>query len=139
MTIHLSTLEIALRGVALAQFTIASLNFSLARLLGWKGDLARMPLLLREVFQVHLIFISLIVAIFALLTWRFAVEIAIGAEPLALWLSTAIGAFWGIRAVMQWTYYSRAHWRGNRARTAIHWLLFLGYGSFACIYFGVVL
>ena len=44
---------------------------------------------------------------FAVLTWRFAREMATGTIPIAVWLAAAIGIFWGIRAVMQWTYYSR--------------------------------
>ncbi|CAN5496311.1 hypothetical protein BH20VER3_BH20VER3_15020 [soil metagenome] len=131
---HLSLLEAALRCAALTQLGIALLNLSLVRLLDWKADLARLPLLLREVFQVHLIFISITVATFALLTWRFAREIATAVEPLAVWLAVAIGLFWAVRALMQWTTYSHEHWRGDHARTALHWLLFLGYGAMAGIY-----
>ena len=41
----------------------------------WKPDLDRVPLLIREVFHIHVIFISITLSIFALLTWRFADEI----------------------------------------------------------------
>ncbi len=128
------TVELALRTVAVAQFGIGVLNFLLVPLMGWKADLARLPLLVREVFHVHLIFISISVALFAVLTWRFAGEMAGAANPLAGWLATAIGIFWGIRAIMQWTHYSAAHWRGIPTRTGLHWLLFFGYGAFAVVY-----
>lgn len=130
----LPLLELALRTAALAQLGIALLNFALVRLMKWKPDLDRLPLLIREVFHVHLIFISLTVATFAILTWRFAREMAADSSALAVWLAVAIGVFWGVRAVMQWTFYSRTHWRGNAARTLLHWLLFLGYGAFAALY-----
>ena len=129
-----SLLELGLRAAAIAQLGIALLNFSLVRLMKWKPDLDRLPLLIREVFQVHLIFISVTVGTFAVLTWRFAPEMAAGRIPLALWLALAIGIFWGIRAVMQWTYYSHTHWRGDAVRTLLHWLLFFGYGALALIY-----
>ena len=129
-----TSLELALRLAALAQFGITLLNFSLVPLLGWKADLARLPLLVGEVFQVHLLFISITVALFALLTWRFAHQMAISTDPLAAWLATGIGLFWATRSVMQWTHYSAEHWRGNATRTALHWLLFFGYGALGAVY-----
>ncbi|MGH8095384.1 MAG: hypothetical protein ACREIF_18275 [Chthoniobacterales bacterium] len=127
-------IEFALRAVAGAQLGIALLNFSLVRLMRWKPDLDQLPLLIREVFQVHLVFISVTVATFAVLTWRFAREIATAADPAPTWLAIAIGIFWSIRSIMQWTSYSSTHWRGDTIRTGLHWLLFLGYGAFAVVY-----
>lgn len=123
-----------MRAAAIAQLGIALLNFSLVRLMKWKPDLDRLPLLIREVFHVHLIFISVTVGTFAVLTWRFAREMATGGIQMAIWLALAIGVFWGIRVVMQWTYYSQAHWRGDTVRTLLHWLLFFGYGALAFVY-----
>lgn len=127
-------LELGLRLAAVAQFGIAALNLSLVPLMSWKADLGRLPLLIREVFQVHLIFITVTVAIFAVLTWRFAGAMASGHDALATWLAIAIGVFWGIRSLMQWTHYSSSHWRGQPSRILAHWLLFFGYGAFAAVY-----
>jgi hypothetical protein len=129
-----SLLELGLRAAAIAQLGVALLNFSLVRLMKWKPDLDRLPLLIREVFQVHLIFISVTVGTFAVLTWRFAREMAAGQNLMATWLAVAIGVFWVVRAVMQWTFYSRTHWRSDAIRTLLHWLLFFGYGGFAVVY-----
>jgi uncharacterized membrane protein YidH (DUF202 family) len=128
-------LTLALRAAAIAQLAIALLNFFLIRMMKWKPDLERMPLIVREVFQVHCIFISITLSIFAVLTWRFVDEIARGANPLAIWLAAAIGIFWAARSVMQWLHYSPSHWRGDSLRTLIHWALFLGYGALAVVYF----
>jgi hypothetical protein len=129
------TLELFLRFAALAQMGVVLLNLFLIRLMNWRHDLNAMPLLLREVFQIHVYFISITLAIFGVLTWRFASEIANAAHPLCVWLAVGIGVFWAIRSVMQWSHYSAVHWRGDRLRTLIHWMLFLGYGGFAAIYF----
>jgi hypothetical protein len=134
-TVTNSALDLALRVAAIAQFAVAILNLFLIRIMKWKPDLDRAPLLIREVFHIHVIFISITLSIFALLTWRFADEIAGAANPLAIWLATAIGIFWIIRSVMQWLHYSPSHWRGNTARTLIHWTLFLGYGAMGIVYF----
>jgi hypothetical protein len=133
MKLFYDNLELLLRIAALAQLGVAILNLFLVRIMKWQGDLATAPLLIREVFQIHIYFISITLAIFGTLTWRFAGELATGAHPLSAWLAFGIGAFWGIRSVMQWSHYSGVHWHGDKLRTAIHWLLFFGYGVFAAV------
>jgi hypothetical protein len=128
-------LELLLRLAALAQLGVAILNLFLVRIMKWERDLVSVPLLIREVFQIHIYFISITLAIFGALTWRFAGELATAAHPLGVWLVLGIGAFWAVRSVMQWSHYSAVHWRGDRLRTFIHWALFLGYGFLAAVYF----
>jgi hypothetical protein len=135
MKFLLGNLDSLLRLAALAQLGVVLLNLFLIRIMKWRPDLDAMPLLLREVFQIHMYFISITLAIFGILTWRFAGEIATAAHPLCVWLAIGIGAFWTVRSVMQWSHYSSVHWRGDRLRTVIHWMLFLGYGAFAAVYF----
>ena len=127
-------LEKTLRIAAVVQLAIAITNMFLVRIMRWQDDLARMPLLVRDVFRVHSFFITFTVAAFASLTWRFASEIAAGATPLHRWLAVTIALFWGARATMQWTHYSRSHWCGHAGRTLIHFALFLGYAGFAVCY-----
>jgi hypothetical protein len=127
-------LSIFLRAVAALQLAVAFLNLFLVPLLQWKEDLARAPLLLREVFHVHAWFISVTLTIFGLLTWRFAAEIAAHTNALGGWLAAGIGIFWAIRTVLQVAYYSSSHWRGQMARTVIHIALLLLYGGMAAIY-----
>jgi hypothetical protein len=128
-------LELALRAAALGQFAVAILNLFLIRIMKWKPDLDRAPLLIREVFRIHVIFISITLSVFAVLTWRFVHEIASAASPLAIWLAAAIGLFWLVRYAMQWLHYSASHWHESSLRTFIHWTLFLGYGAMAIVYF----
>jgi len=101
----------------------------------WKPDLESAPLIIREVFRIHVVFISITLSIFGALTWRFAYETAHASSPLTIWLAVAIGLFWLVRSAMQWLHYSASHWRRNSLRTAIHWTLFLGYGAMAFVYF----
>ena len=129
-------IDLGLRAAAIAQLAVAILNLFLIRIMKWKPDLDRMPLLIREVFHIHCFFISLTLTIFGVLTWRFAEDIASAANPLSVWLAVAIGLFWFVRSAMQWLFYSPSHWRGDSLRTAIHWALFLGYAALASVYFG---
>jgi hypothetical protein len=103
-------------------------------LLKWKDDLARAPQLLREVFHVHAWFISVTLAIFGLITWRFAGELAARANAIGAWLAAGVGIFWAIRTILQVAYYSSSHWRGQLGRTIIHILLLVMYGGMAAIY-----
>jgi hypothetical protein len=116
------------------QAGIAVLNLFLVQLLKWQTEVARMPLLLREVFQVHAWFISITLTIFATLTFRFAGEMARGTNAVAAWLAGGIGIFWAVRTVLQIVWYSSSHWRGQLNRTLIHIALLIIYGGFAAVY-----
>lgn len=130
----MNLLHTLLLTAAVMQLLIAVLNLGLVRIMRWEEDLEQMPLLVREVFQVHSLFISSTVAAFGILTLRFAQSIVLGSDELARWLAGVIGVFWSVRAVIQWTSYSASHWRGLPARTAIHWTLFCVYSAFGAIY-----
>ena len=127
-------LILALKLAAVGQLTLAILSLFLSRMLDWKDAIARMPLLIREVFQIHGWFISLTLVIFGVLTWRFAPDIAAGTHEFLRWFAASIAVFWGVRCVMQWTHYSAEHWRGKADRTAIHWIVFLSYAAFTATY-----
>ena len=128
------TLSSLLRIAAAAQLAIALLNLFLVRLLDWKADLDRLPLLLREVFHVHCWFISITLGIFGVTTLRFADAMAVSSNEACCWLSAGIGIFWAIRTVLQVTYYSSSHWRGRPVRTAMHVALLATYGGLALVY-----
>src|SRR5437870_7140344 len=76
MNIIHTHLETLLRAAAAMQLGVALLNLALVRIMKWKPDLDRLPLLVREVFYIHSLFISITLAIFAVLTWRFTGDIA---------------------------------------------------------------
>ena len=109
----MSTLAVLLQVAAIVQFIVALLNLALTRIVGWQHQLQRVPPLMREVFHVHSWFVSLTVAIFAVLTWRFASAMVEGSSEPATWLAAAIGIFWGVRTMLQIFYYSPSHWRGR--------------------------
>ena len=127
-------LEVLLYLAAAAQLGIAVLNLFIVRLLDWRSELARMPLLLREVFTVHAWFISVTLAIFAAITLRFAPEIATGSAEIFRWFGGCVGLFWGFRTILQVAYYSNSHWRGQPKRFAAHLTLLILYGGFAAAY-----
>ena len=127
-------LETVLYGAAAAQLGVAVVNLFLVRLLGWRPDLERMPLLIREVFVVHAWFISVTLTIFGAITFRFAPDFAAASHEVFRWLAAGIAFFWALRTVLQMTYYSSSHWKGRTDRTIIHIVLLATYGGFAAAY-----
>lgn len=128
------TLVLALKLAAAGQLALAVLDLFIGRILGWKEATDRMPLLVREVFQIQGRFIALTLFIFGTLTWRFAADMAGGAHEFLRWFCAGGGTFWGLRCVMQWTHYSAVHWRGIPSLTAVHWTLFFSYAAFTLTY-----
>lgn len=139
MTTLQDALPTLLKLSAAAQIAVSILNLFLIRLLRWKSDLERMSLLPRQVFQVHLWFITITLLIFGVITWRFAEEMAGGSNPVATWLAGGVAVFWGVRTVLQVTYYSSAHWRGKALPTIAHIVLLLVYVALAGTYGAAVL
>ena len=127
-------LEWLLLAAAAAQVGVAAINFSTARLLDWHEPLQRMPLLLRQVFWVHAWFVSVVLTIFGVMTWRFAPEMAAGTDAACAWLAAGLGVVWGLRTLAQVAYYSPEHWRGRTGRTVIHVVLFVVYGGMSLSY-----
>ena len=128
-------LDIMLRLAAGGQIFIALLGPMIPWLLEWREPIQRMPLLVREVFWIHTYFIGLTCGIFGIITWVFAADLAHPSHDMMRWFCFAVGLFWSIRCMMQWTHYSASHWRGLFDKTLAHWALFLGYGAFATSYF----
>ena len=81
-------------------------NIPLPRKLQVKHNLSSVPGFLRQVFYVHWFYIVLIVALFAVLCFAFAPELA-GGSALGRFLSAFIAGFWLLRLALQWFFYDR--------------------------------
>jgi hypothetical protein len=121
-----------LRLAAAMQLGLALINLRLPHLLHWGDELKRLPLLMREVFHVHTWFISVTLAIFGIVTWRFALEMPV--NLIGRWLAAGIGFFWALRTILQMSYYSNSHWRADPRRALVHITLVLAYGCWAALY-----
>jgi hypothetical protein len=93
-----------------------------------------MPLIIREVMQIHGWFISITLAIFGILTVRFAPQMAAGSDIVLRWLAFSIATFWGARAVIQVVGYSSSHWRGKTRETILHVVMLLLFTSVTTVY-----
>lgn len=113
---------------------VAVANLSLVRVLRWQPALAGLPPLVRQVFHVHAFFVSAAVGFFAVLTARFAPEMATGTNPVLRWFAGGVAIFWTMRVLTQVGYYSSTHWRRHRGKTAIHGTILAGFSALAVTY-----
>ena len=125
-----SSLEVALRAVAVIQIAIVALKFALAQVLGLNDAITSWPAAVRELFVVHVSSVSLTILTISVLTLRFAREIAEQADAICRWLAGAAAIFWLLRGWLKWVYGLDSPWPINH----LHWALMAVDGCLALVY-----
>jgi len=95
------------------------LNFFVPRKFNWAEELPRLSLLNRRIFQVHAIFIALILLLMGLLMVALPREL-LAPQPLARAVCAGLALFWLVRLWMQWFLYDAVLWRGKPFETVMH-------------------
>ena len=113
--------ELHLRIVGVLLLALIVLNLYVPRRFNWRGELASLSLLNRQIFQVHAAFICVILAMFATLALFFTDELL---EPtrLARAVLALLAIFWSLRLLTQWFVYDRRLWRGKTFETIVHFI-----------------
>lgn len=121
MTLSRELLLIHLRIGGLAMASLVIVNLFVPSRFNWREEMSRLSLVNRQIFQVHTLFLVLILALFSALVLTCANELL---EPTRLSRAILIGltVFWGLRMAVQWGFYSSALWRGHRFNTVVHYL-----------------
>ena len=121
MSIEAAALLVHLRTAGVLLAILVVVNLFVPRRFHWREEMARLSLLNRQIFEVHSMFIVLILALFSALLLTSSDALL---EPTRLSRAMLAGLtiFWGLRVLVQWFYYSPALWHGNRFNTAMHWL-----------------
>lgn len=129
--------ELHLRIAGAMQITLALLHFDFARRFRWREELARLSLLNRQVFYVHAFFICLVLVLFGSLS-LFAPEALLEPSRLARLVLGGIAGFWLLRLFCQWFVYDASLWRGQPARTVMHFVFTLIWIYFVAVYAGAL-
>src|SRR4051812_31189769 len=95
------------------------MNFFVPRKFKWAEELPRLSLLNRRIFQVHAIFIALILLLMGLLMVTLPSAL-IAPDPLARAVCGGLAIFWLLRLWMQWFLYDAELWRGKPFETVMH-------------------
>ena len=113
------SLELHLRIAGILLLVLAASHYFLPKQLGWKEDLAKVTLLTRQIFFVHVGFILLLLILMGTLAVVYAEELA-APSRLAQAVLGGLALFWGLRLLTQLFIYDRSLWRGNRRNTMAH-------------------
>jgi hypothetical protein len=113
------SLELHLRIAGTLLILLAAAHLFFPKELGWKEDLAKLTLLNRQIFLVHVSFIVLILLLFGTLALVFAADL-VAPSRLAKAVLGGLTLFWGLRLVTQQFVYDRSLWIGNRRNTVLH-------------------
>ena len=121
MTIDADALlmHLQISGVLLALLVVV--NLFVPWRLRWRDEMAGLSLINRQIFEVHHIFIVLVVALCSALLLTSG-KALLEPTPLSRAVLGGLTLFWGLRMFMQWFYYSAANWRGHRINTTLHYV-----------------
>src|SRR5262245_20124682 len=114
MLLHLHVVGVIMAGLVV-------INLFVPGRFHWREELSRLSLLNRQIFQVHALFLVLILALLSALLLTSA-EALLEPTPLSRAVLTGLTIFWGLRLIVQFFVYSPDIWRGDRFRTAAHYV-----------------
>src|SRR3954468_8981258 len=112
-------LSFYLESAGVLQLALALAHFWFPRRFDWKGDLAKMSLLNRQIFIVHCLFIVLVLLLFGGLS-LFGSHLLLQSNPLARVVLAALLIFWSVRLWVQWFVYDHGLCVGRRFETMSH-------------------
>lgn len=118
------SLEVHLRIAGFLLLLLAAIHPFMPKELGWKEDLAKLTLVNRQVFLVHVGFIVLMLVLMGSLALFYAEDLAAPGR-LSRAVLGGLAIFWGLRLLTQQLIYDRGLWRGNFRYTAVHVVLTL--------------
>jgi hypothetical protein len=101
------TLQSSIQLAGALQLVIAAANFFAPTILHYRENLAKVSPIIRQIFTVHSVYIILVLIGFGLICLLFPNDLC-GASPLGKFLCGFLAVFWGLRVVLQFTYYDRA-------------------------------
>jgi hypothetical protein len=110
-----------LRTVGVLMVLLALVNLFVPRRFNWRREMASLSLVNRQIFEVHAIFIGVMLAMFAALLLTCAPAL-VERTTLARTVLGGLATFWFLRLLIQWFYYSPRLWRGQPFNTAMHFV-----------------
>jgi hypothetical protein len=100
-------LTIALRIAGAGQLALCALSFAIPRVLGWRGDLAKLRVVNRQIFWVYAAYIFCFHLCFGLLGLLGA-DLLLDQSILATVVCGFIAVYWLARLVIQFTWFDRS-------------------------------
>lgn len=98
---------------AVLQLGVAAANLPLARMLDFGREHARLSPIVRQIHEVHHLYMGALLVFFAAISVAFPRDLAAG-SGLGRSVSLLLAVFWGVRLAVQRLYYDRAFLRRHR-------------------------
>jgi hypothetical protein len=129
----MNTLETLLFAAGLLHFGVLIASALVPQVLDWKGALAPLPALFRQIVWVHGAYVVLMIVGFGLLSVLLPHELA-GDSLLARGVCGFIALFWGARLVLQFALFRPGELLRNGLLKAGYHGLTAVFAYFACVY-----
>ena len=129
--ITMLTLMLRIAGAGL--ILLAVLHIPIGRHLKWREDAARLTPANASIFQVHTIFICIVLVMMGL-PCLFDPRVFLEKSHAGAWLAWSFAGFWAIRLYVQWFVYQADLWRGKRMETFMHWWFTLVWTALAALF-----
>lgn len=124
-------LHLKIIGVLLMVLSFAHAFFP--RYFNWKAEQASLSLMNRQMMQVHVFFIALILFGMGVLCLSSSQELM--GTSLGKKLSLGLGIFWSIRLFFQFFVYSPKLWKGKTFETVVHIVFSLFWAYLSIVFF----
>jgi hypothetical protein len=105
----------------LGLLALSALHVPIGRYLQWREECTRMSAVNSTIFQVHALFICLVLVMMGL-PCLLDPRIFIEQSRAGAWFSWSFAVFWAVRLYCQWFVYKAHLWRHKRFETRMHWL-----------------
>lgn len=99
-------IEIAVLLAGIGQLVLVLASFAIPHCLGWKGELAKLPKLLRQIYWTYAAYMLCMHFFFGMIS-TFGTELLLDATPLATILSGLMATWWSVRIVLQFCCFDR--------------------------------
>lgn len=116
-----ATLAILLRIAGGVLLLLAAIHRPIGQRLKWREESLLLSPVNAAVFQVHTLFICLVLILMAL-PCIFAPGIFLERNRAGSWLAWTFAAFWTARLYVQWFVFPRTLWLGRKFETKVHLL-----------------
>lgn len=103
----------AIRAAGVLHVVVAAANFVLPGILDYRGNLARMTPILRQIFRVHAFYIVLVLLGFAAICLCYPADLR-ATGGLGRFVCEFLALFWSVRVVIQLGFYDRETIRNHR-------------------------
>ena len=117
--------------------SLSFIHIIFPRYFNWENELKNLSLINKQMMYVHTFFIAFVVflmGIFCIYSSADLINTSLGRQ-----VCLGLSAFWGLRLIFQFTFYSSKLWKGKLFETIVHIVFSILWTYFTVIFFLIYL